>query len=205
MHLDTPLDGYSLSRMARTPQPFDGPRSPAGGTCEVGRGGAQRHTWKSPSRSRGVGERLAEVERKRSAYQDQQAEGLITLDELRSKLAILKETRDAARRELSTLKERRERIEHLEHDANALLEHYASMVPEALDDLTAEERHRIYKMMRLNVTMYADGLAEVTGAFSGLLNTRGEIFVKSGRTLSSTATSRTSPWPAPGSTSLAWR
>jgi hypothetical protein len=50
------------------------------------------------------------------------------------------------------LKERRERIEHLEQDANALLEHYASMVPEALDVLTPEERHRIYKMMRLNVT-----------------------------------------------------
>jgi site-specific DNA recombinase len=137
-------------------------------------------------------ERLAEVERKRSAYQDQQAEGLITLDELRSKLAILEETRDAARRELSTLKERRERIEHLEQDANALLEHYASMVPEALDGLTPEERHRIYKMMRLNVTMYADGLAEVTGAFSGLLNTREVISVKNERTSSSTAPSRTS-------------
>jgi hypothetical protein len=34
--------------------------------------------------------KLAEVDRKRSAYQDQQAEGLITLDELRSKLAALR-------------------------------------------------------------------------------------------------------------------
>jgi hypothetical protein len=31
--------------------------------------------------------KLVEVDRKRSAFQDQQAEGLITLDELRSKLA----------------------------------------------------------------------------------------------------------------------
>ena len=38
------------------------------------------------------------------------------------------------------------------------------MVPEALDDLTSEERHRVYKMMRLNVVMYADGLIEVAGA-----------------------------------------
>jgi hypothetical protein len=74
---------------------------------------------------------------------------------------------------LAGLKERRERIEHLEKDANALLENYASMVPDTLDNLTSEERHRIYKMMRLNVTMYANGLAEITGAFDGLLDTRG--------------------------------
>jgi site-specific DNA recombinase len=135
--------------------------------------------------------KLAEVDRKRSSYQDQQAEGLITLDELRSKLAVLEETRSTARRELAALKEHRERIEHLEQDANALLEHYASMVPEALDGLTPEERHRVYRMMRLKVTMYADGLAEVTGAFDGLLDTRGVVSVKKESTSSSTATSRT--------------
>src|SRR5918995_1738189 len=122
--------------------------------------------------------KLAEVDRKRSAYQDQQAERLITLDELRSKLAVLEETRDTARRELAALKEHGERIEHLEQDANALLEHYASMVPEALDGLTPEERHRVYRMIRLKVTMYADVLAEVTGAFDGLLDTRGGGFCK---------------------------
>jgi len=143
--------------------------------------------------------KLAEVDRKRSAYQDQQAEGLITLDELRSKLAALEETRSTARRELAALKEHRERIEHLEQDANALLEHYASMVPEALDGLTPEERHRVYEMMRLKVAMYADGLAEVTGVFDSLLDTQGVISVKKGSTSSSTATRRTSPWPAPGS------
>ena len=145
--------------------------------------------------------KLAEVDRKRSAYQDQQAEGLITLDELRSKLAALGETRGMARRELAILKEHRERIEHLEQDAHALLEHYASMVPEALDGLAPQERHRVYKMMRLKVAMYADGLAEVTGVFDSLLDTQGVISVKKGSTSSSTVTSRTSPWPAPGSTS----
>ena len=112
------------------------------------------------------------------------------MDELRSKLAVLEETRSTARRELAALKEHRERIEHLEQDANALLEHYASMVPEALDGLTPEERHRVYRMMRLKVTMYADGLAEVTGAFDGLLDTRGVVSVKKESTSSSTATSR---------------
>jgi hypothetical protein len=51
------------------------------------------------------------------------------------------------------------------------------MVPEALDDLTSEERHRVYKMMRLNVIMYADGLVEVTGAFGGLSGMPGRWFL----------------------------
>jgi hypothetical protein len=46
-------------------------------------------------------------------------------------------------------------------------------------------------MMHLNVTMYADGLAEVTGVFDGLLDTQGVISVKPENTSSSTATSRT--------------
>jgi hypothetical protein len=110
---------------------------------------------------------LAEVDSKRSAYQDQQAEGLITLDELREKLAILESTRAVARRELDALKERRERVETLERDADALLEHYAVMVPEALEDLTSEERHDIYKMLRLKVIVSADKPTEETGAFGG--------------------------------------
>jgi flagellar motility protein MotE (MotC chaperone) len=162
----------------------------------------RRATHGNPNREAEVwATKLAEVDRKRSAYQDQQAEGLITLDELRSKLAVLEETRDTARRELAALKEHGERIEHLEQDANALLEHYASMVPEALDGLTPEERHRVYKMMRLKVTMYADGLAEVSGAFDGLLDMQGAVSVKKVSTSSSTLTSPTSLWPAPGFTS----
>ncbi len=80
----------------------------------------------------------------------------------------------------------------MEQDATALLEHYAGMVPEALDALTPEERHRVYKMMHLNVVVSADGLAKVTGTFGGLPDTPVMVSVKSVGTSSSTATSRTS-------------
>src|SRR5215204_2457055 len=113
--------------------------------------------------------KLAEVDSKRSAYQDQQAEGLITLDELRTKLAALEEMRTVALNELKALGARREQLEQLEHDADALLEHYAEMVPEALDDLTPEERHDVYKMMRLKLIAFPDGSVEVTGVFGGPL------------------------------------
>jgi hypothetical protein len=165
----------------------------------------RKATRGNPTREAEVwAKKLSEAERKRSAYQDQQAEGLITLDELRTKLAALEETREVARRELAALKEHRERIEDLERDADALLEHYASMVPEALDNLTPEERHRVYKMLRLHVIMYSDGLVEIGGAFGGLLDVRASNSVKTESTSSSTATSQTSPCRAPRPTS-AWR
>jgi site-specific DNA recombinase len=117
--------------------------------------------------------KLAEVDRKRSAYQDQQAEGLITLEELRAKLSALEEARTVAQRELDVLRSRREHVEQLEHDADTILEHYAGMVPEALDALTSEERHRVYKMLRLKVLLHADGSTEITGTFGGQVEAPG--------------------------------
>jgi len=48
------------------------------------------------------------------------------------------------------------------------------MVPDALDDLTPEEHHRVYRMMRLNVVMYADESLRYEGRV-GLLDTQGMI------------------------------
>ena len=45
-----------------------------------------------------------------------------------------------------------------------LLEGYAGMVPEALDSLGPEERHRIYKMLRSKVLVYSEARLEVSGA-----------------------------------------
>jgi hypothetical protein len=53
--------------------------------------------------------------------------------------------------------------------AEALLERYAKMVPEDLEDLASEERHAIYKMLRLRVVVFADKPVEVTGVFGGPL------------------------------------
>jgi len=111
-------------------------------------------------------EKLAETDHKRSGYQDMPAEGLIIFDELRVKLAVLEETRETAQRELEALDNRREKIEELEHDRDALLESYVSLVPESLDALTPEERHRIYKMLRLRVILRPDAPLEVSGSFS---------------------------------------
>ncbi len=108
-------------------------------------------------------DKLAEVDRKRSAYQDQQAEGLITLEELRTKLAALEETRAVAHRELEALRGYREEIEQLERDAGALMEHYAGRIPGDLDALNSEQRHHVYDMMKLRVVAHVDGRVEANG------------------------------------------
>ena len=69
---------------------------------------------------------------------------------------------------------------------------------------TPEERHSVYKMLRLNAIMYRDGRVEITGAFTGLLDAMSSYSVKTESTSSSTATSQTSPRRGTGS-HTAWR
>src|SRR5918997_693866 len=111
-------------------------------------------------------DKLAEVDRKRSGFQDMAAEGLISLDELRIKLVGLEETRKIAQRELELLASRQERLKALEQDKEAILESYARMAPEALDGLTPEERHQFYRMLRLRVIVEPDGATQISGAFN---------------------------------------
>lgn len=59
---------------------------------------------------------------------------------------------------------RRERLEQMERDRDTIMEHYAVTVPESLDDLSPEKRHKIYKMLRLEVLAYLDKSLEVSGA-----------------------------------------
>ena len=109
-------------------------------------------------------DKLAETERKRGGFQDMAAEGLITFDELRSKLAELEELRKTAEGELKALESERERLERLEHDKEAVLKYYEEMAPEDLETRTPEERHRLYKMTRLEVLVPAEGPIEVSWA-----------------------------------------
>ena len=118
-----------------------------------------------PEREAGLWEeKIAECARLRSAYQDQQAAGLMTLGELASKLAKLEETRMVAQAELAALDAREERVRELEVDRDDLLASYAEVVPEALDALSGEERMRVYEILRLEVEPDPEGY-EVSGAF----------------------------------------
>jgi site-specific DNA recombinase len=138
-------------------------------------------------------EKLAEIQGKRERYQEMASDDLITFDELRARLTELDNVRKTAERELEALRNRKEHLDELERDRDALLESYALRTPEALDTLTPEERHQVYKMLRLKVVANADGTLEVSGAFKEGLpicesNRVGSRF-STGRTRRSTACS----------------
>jgi site-specific DNA recombinase len=108
---------------------------------------------------------LSEVERKRDKYQEMFTADAITLDELRSKLNSLEETRETARRELTALASWNESLEAFERDKDKLLESYATLAPEALAALDPEEHRTVYSMLGLCVEALPDKSLRVRGAF----------------------------------------
>jgi site-specific DNA recombinase len=119
-------------------------------------------------------EKLAEVEQERRGYLRFTAKGHMTDEELGEALAELDETRMTAEEELAAIRGRKEILEKLEQDRDALLESYAEMTPEALDALTPEERRRVYGMLRLRVEVAADGTMEAHGILSENIRVKDE-------------------------------
>ncbi len=109
---------------------------------------------------------LAEIEARRSRFQDMAAEGLLTFEELGAKLCSLEEAREVAEEELGRLRARAERLEALEHDRDALLASLEGAVPQVLDELPPEDRNRIYKMLSLKVEAIPGGLLQLSGSFT---------------------------------------
>jgi hypothetical protein len=58
-------------------------------------------------------------------------------------------------------------LAELELDRDTLLERHAGLVPQALDALDAEQRHQLYKMLRLRVVTIANGIIEMKGVLCG--------------------------------------
>ena len=106
--------------------------------------------------------KLADLDRKRSGYLDLAADGVMTREELRAKLAAVEETRKTAQRELAGLQEQRQSLAQLQQDKEALLAHYEAITPSALRDLEPEERSRLYKLLGLKVTARPEGGLEVS-------------------------------------------
>ena len=109
-------------------------------------------------------EKIDECARSRAAYQDQQAAGLMTLDELAARLEDLDRARSLAEAELANLSERQKRAEDLSRDKEALLVSYSEAVPRELDELSAEDKNHVYRLLRLEVAPAGEGF-RVSGAF----------------------------------------
>jgi hypothetical protein len=110
--------------------------------------------------------KITEVEVERRGYHRLAVKGHMTDEELAVALSELDETRETADHELEAARARGEALQRLEHDRDALMESYAGMVGDTLDALTPEERHRIYKLLRLGVRFCPDWPLEITGVFA---------------------------------------
>jgi site-specific DNA recombinase len=110
-------------------------------------------------------EKLSDVDRQRARAQNLAVEGLLDPDELRAKLAELADVRETAERELEGLQDRRQRVEELESDRDALIESMVKVVPEEIDKLSGVERNKVYRMLRLEVSPTPVGAYSVEGAF----------------------------------------
>jgi hypothetical protein len=116
-------------------------------------------------------EKLSEIGRKRANFQDLAVEGLMTREELRSKLDTLEVARETAEGELQRALEHSERLSALEKDADDLLEIYEQRCVEALEDLSPEERRQVYKLLDLTVEAYPDGRLEAVWALNASVST----------------------------------
>ena len=116
---------------------------------------------------------LQKIERMRGGYLDQQAEGLISMAELKAKLADLEERREAANRELEKLARHQDAMAELERDAEALMERYRFQACEGLDLYTPEDRHDAYGALGLKIIAHPEGAFELIG--NTLADTSGDL------------------------------
>jgi hypothetical protein len=88
---------------------------------------------------------------------DLHLDGDITTEQFRAKSAKLEGARAAAEGQLEAAGSRLVRLKDLERSKDALISHYASLVPQALTGLSSVEKNQVYKMMRLHVLAQRDG------------------------------------------------
>src|SRR5215212_6321143 len=112
-------------------------------------------------------ERLSQNTHLRRAYQDQQAEGLMTLEELAAKLEELGHTRKVLEADLASLERSQQKAKELENDRDTVVASLAATIPEALENLTGEEINTIYRKLRLRVIPSEDGY-DATGVLCTL-------------------------------------
>ena len=101
--------------------------------------------------------RIAETDVRQERLLELHLDGAITSEQFRVKSAELREARAAAEGQLEAARSRLSRLEDMERGKDALISHYASLVPQGLAELSPDEKNRVYRMMRLRVFADREG------------------------------------------------
>jgi predicted nucleic acid-binding Zn-ribbon protein len=107
----------------------------------------------SEKEARAFTNRIAEVDRKRAAYQDLMADGLMEREELRAKLDTLSRQKATAEEGLRALEERRSRVRELQLSRDRILARYREAAPDELEKADGKKRRAVYNT--LGVTVWA--------------------------------------------------
>jgi site-specific DNA recombinase len=117
-----------------------------------------------------LAEMLSKNTRLRRAYQDQQAEGMMTLEELAARLEELDDTRKVLEAELASLERSQQKAKELDNDRDAVVASLAASIPEALDNLTEDEFNTVYRKLQLRLIPTEEGY-DATGVLCTLGST----------------------------------
>jgi hypothetical protein len=95
--------------------------------------------------------RLAKINLTQERLLDLRLDGDITPEQFRARSAELKGTRAAAQDQLEAYRSPLSRLKDLERSKEALVSHYAALVPQGLGERSPAERNQIYNIMNLRV------------------------------------------------------
>jgi DNA repair exonuclease SbcCD ATPase subunit len=115
--------------------------------------------------ARRLAERLQKLERRRSGYLDQEADGLMSREELRTKLAEVDRQREEFRQALHETQDRQQTIKKLEFERDHNLDLVESLQGITYVTASPQDRHRIYKALRLQVEVDEEGQVRLSGIF----------------------------------------
>ena len=110
-----------------------------------------------------LGRRLEQLAKRRAAYQDQQAAGLMTIPELAERLEELDEDRASVDRELARTLDASARLKALEERRQALLRTFGTGLRLGLYWFPPHLRRGVYELMGLNVFLHPDGGYAIEG------------------------------------------
>lgn len=116
--------------------------------------------------------RLAKLDQRREGYEQMRADGDMSRERFREKVAALDEERDAAKAELARIRETAGRVEEMEKAKRAVLEMFGTGLMVGLEWFPPRLRREVYGLLGLRVEVDADRTLRISGEFDADLMRR---------------------------------
>lgn len=112
-----------------------------------------------------LAERLAKLDQRRAGYEEMRADGDMSRERFREKVAALDEERVAAEAELERVRESAGRVGEMERAKRAALEMFGTGLMCGVGWFPPRIRRQVYGLLGLRVTVFADRTLRISGEF----------------------------------------